>query len=83
MIFHSLHGNKDSDIFTSREGYELIRTVLGFDIQRVSIIYQGVKVHQVEAQEGLNRAMDWCQEHARLQQAIPETTFSEHCEQQR
>lgn len=59
MKWTSTHGTDASDIYISNE-WELVRKVLGFDIERVAIIRGGVKVHQIEAQEGLRRAMDWC-----------------------
>jgi hypothetical protein len=82
MIFKSCHCTSDSDIFVSSEGYELIRSVLGFGIERVSIIYQGVKVHQIEAQDGLQKAMDWCRDY-RLTLPVPELDFANYAEQQR
>ena len=59
MQWISTHGSAESDIFQCNE-WELVRKILGFDIERVAIIRGGVKVHQIEAQEGLRRAMDWC-----------------------
>jgi hypothetical protein len=79
MIFKSCHGTDNSDIFISDEGYELVRQTLGFEIERVVIIYHGERVHQIQAQEGLAKAMTWCREHNR----IPELHFATYCEQQR
>ena len=58
MKWTSTHGTDASDIYIS-DGWELIRKVLGFGLDRATIIRHGVKVHQIEAQDGLGKAMDW------------------------
>ena len=59
MKWISTHGTDTSDIYVSPP-WELIRRVVGFGTDRVTIIKHGVKVHQIEAQDGLQKAMDWC-----------------------
>jgi hypothetical protein len=56
----STHGCDNSDIYQTDDGkWELVRKVIGFGIERVSIIHDGERVHQLEAVEGLRKAMDW------------------------
>ena len=59
LVWKSTHGTGDSDIYQSGD-WELVRKILGFDIERVTIIKAGERVHQIEAQDGLRKAMDWC-----------------------
>lgn len=62
MKWTSTHGAGESDIYVSGD-YELVRKVIGFGIERVTVIYHGDRIHQLEAAEGLRKAMDWCVEH--------------------
>jgi len=59
MKWLSTHGTGESDVYQCDE-WELVRKVLGFDIERVVIIHKGEKVMQIEAQDGLRKAMEYC-----------------------
>lgn len=82
MIFRSCGGTGDSDIYIGH-GYELVRHIGGFGVDIVSIIYHGAKVHEIVAQDGLQKAMAWCREDARLREQIPEVDFATHADMQR
>jgi hypothetical protein len=52
-------GSGDSDIYQCAD-WELVRKVIGFGMECVTIFKAGERVMQIEAQEGLKKAMDWC-----------------------
>jgi hypothetical protein len=80
--FKSCHGTSTGDIYISGP-YELVRATVGFGIERVAIIYHGQKVHQIEALDGLEKAMRWCLEHHAKPAPVPELDFAEYSEIQR
>jgi hypothetical protein len=58
-------GAGDSDIYQCAD-WELVRKAIGFGMERVTILKAGERVMQIEAQEGLKKAMEWVASQSRV-----------------